>query len=320
VISHTVCVHTFSRMPQGGQRVTGCDYVRMRFLHLAFVIAVAVSCTASPAASTASPSPSPTESATASPVPSKTPAPRTSNVFVIVMENTSLAVALRSPTLQRLAAKYGLATSYSAVSSPSLPNYLAMTSGSTWGVTDDGYHLLPAGGLGAQLTAAGVSWRAYMEGLTSAGCVGSPYPYALKHNPFAYYGGSCPANVVPFDALDADLAGNTPSFVWITPGLCHDGHDCAMTEAGPWLEDLVARIVATPAWRDRGVLFIVWDEGDGRSSVVPLIVATPGLESRRVDGVYDHYSLLATIEDHFGLPRLGAAKDARPLTDLLPAR
>jgi hypothetical protein len=64
----------------------------------------------------------------------------------------------------------------------------------------------------------------------------------------------------------------------------------------------------------------VWDEGEGRSTVVPLIVAAPGLESRRVDASYDHYSLLAAIEDLFGLPRLGAAKDARALTDLLLPR
>jgi phospholipase C len=236
------------------------------------------------------------------------------------MENASLETTLRAPSIQRLAAKYVLATDYHAVSSPSLPNYLAMTSGSTWGITDDAYHVLPAGGLGAQLTMAGVSWRAYMEGLTSAGCLRSPYPYALKHNPFAYYGGSCPENVVSLDALDADLAGDTPSFVWITPGLCHDGHDCPLASAGVWLEDLVAQIVASAAWRDHGILFVVWDEGDGRSSVVPLIVASPDLESRRVDALYDHFSLLAAIEDAFGLPRLGAAKEARPLTDLLPPR
>ncbi|MDQ2912935.1 MAG: hypothetical protein M3T56_06735 [Chloroflexota bacterium] len=236
------------------------------------------------------------------------------------MENTSLASALQAPSIASVASKYTLATNYRAVSSPSLPNYLAITSGSTWGITDNNYHALPAGGLGAQLTAAGVSWRAYMEGLTSAGCMRSPYPYALKHNPFAYYGGSCPENVVGLDALDADLARDTPSFVWITPGLCHDGHDCALDEAGTWLQGLVARIVASSAWRDHGALFVVWDEGDGRSSVVPLIVATPDLVSSRVDGSYDHYSLLAAIEDIFGLPRLGAAKDARPLTDLLPPR
>jgi hypothetical protein len=78
--------------------------------------------------------------------------------------------------------------------------------------------------------------------------------------------------------------------------------------------------VASSAWRENGVLFIVWDEGDGRSSIVPLIVAAPELSGRSVDGEYDHYSLLAAIEDALGVPRLGAAKDARPLTDLLPPR
>jgi phospholipase C len=292
----------------------------MRWFPLVLIAALAVSC-ASPPAATATVSRTPSEApVTPSPTPTTALAPPTPHIFVIVMENTNLATALRSPSIERLTTKYALATNYHAVSSPSLPNYLAMTSGSTWGITDDAYHVLPAGGLGAQLTAAGVTWRAYMEGLTSAGCLRSPYPYALKHNPFAYYGGSCPENVVTLDVLDADLARNTPSFVWITPGLCHDGHDCALTEAGIWLEDLVGRIVASPAWRDHGALFVVWDEGDGRSSVVPLIVASPDVESRRVDGDYDHYSLLAAIEDEFGLPRLGAAKDARPLTDLLPPR
>ena len=294
--------------------------MRAPLVPLAFVVALAVSCAAPPGATT-TPSPSPSEfPRTPAPTPTETPAPITPHVFVIVMENASLETTLRAPSIQRLAAKYVLATDYHAVSSPSLPNYLAMTSGSTWGITDDAYHVLPAGGLGAQLTTAGVSWRAYMEGLTSAGCLRSPYPYALKHNPFAYYGGSCPENVVPLDALDADLAGDTPSFVWITPGLCHDGHDCPLATAGVWLEDLVAQIVTSRAWRDHGTLFVVWDEGDGRSSVVPLIVATPDLESRRVDALYDHFSLLAAIEDAFGLPRLGAAKEARPLTDLLPPR
>jgi hypothetical protein len=236
------------------------------------------------------------------------------------MENASLTTALRSPSIERLAAAYALATNYRAVSSPSLPNYLALTSGSTWGITDNQYHVLPADGLGAQLTAAALSWRAYMEGLTDAGCLRSPYPYALKHNPFAYYGGACPQNVVSLDALDADLAGNTPSFVWISPGLCHDGHDCPLTVAGPWLEGLVSRIVASAAWQQRGVLFIVWDEGDGGSDIVALIIAAPDLASRRIDAAYDHYSLLATIEDLYGLPRLGAAKDARALTDLLARR
>jgi phosphatidylinositol-3-phosphatase len=297
-------------------------------LRASAVVALVVACTSPVATSPSVAAPSATPGTAPSPpastekirIPTPSPSAAHQHVFVIVMENTSLTSALRAPSISTLASKYTLATDYHAVSSPSLPNYLALTSGSTWGITDNGYYALPAGGLGAQLTAAGVSWRAYMEGLTSAGCIGSPYPYALKHNPFAYYGGSCPDNVVALDALDADLVRNTPSFVWITPGLCHDGHDCAIAEAGAWLEGLVTRIVASSAWHDNGALFIVWDEGDGRSSVVPLIVATPDLASGRVDDSYDHYSLLAAIEDLFGLPRLGAAKNARPLTDLLPPR
>lgn len=231
------------------------------------------------------------------------------------MENTGLARALRSRPIAGLASRYAVATSYHAIARPSLPNYLAMTSGSTWGITDDGYHALPATGIGVQLSAAGIPWRAYMEGM-SAGCMRSPYPYALKHNPFAYYGG-CPENVVDLDHLDADLAGGTPQFAWITPGLCHDGHDCAIDEAGRWLDGLVTRIVASPAWSANGILFIAWDEGDGGdTNLVPLIVATPDMTARELTGAYDHYSLLATVQDLFGLPRLGAAAGAR---SLLPA-
>jgi hypothetical protein len=272
---------------------------------LALTAALAVSCASPPAVTATTPSASqsqPTQTPSPTPSPTETPVPRP-HVFVIVMENASLTTALRSPSIERLAATYALATNYHAVSSPSLPNYLALTSGSTWGITDNAYHVLPGGGIGAQLTAAG------------------PYPYALKHNPFAYYGGACPENVVSLDALDADLTGDTPNFVWVTPGLCHDGHDCPLTQVGPWLENLVSRIIASAAWRDRGVLFIAWDEGAGDGSdIVPLIIAAPDLASQRIDAAHDHYSLLATIEDLYGLPRLGAAQDARALTDLLPRR
>jgi len=305
---------------------TAGEWPRMRakawsWLALAFVFACASPAATAPRetqapATASSPRVTPAPSAAASAAPARP------HVFVIVMENASLARALAAPGVATLASTYRVATNYHAVARPSLPNYLALTSGSTWGVTDDDYHVLPAGGLGAQLSAAGVPWRAYMEGLSGAGCVQSPYPYAIKHNPFAYYGGACPENVAPLDALDADLAGDAPQFAWITPGLCHDGHDCPLAEAGAWLAQLVARIVASASFREHGVLFVVWDEGDGgdETNLVPLIVVTPDPVARRSAERYDHYSLLATIEDTFGLPRLGAAAGARPLTDLLSLR
>ena len=224
---------------------------------------------------------------------------------------------MHQPYIASLAERYALATNYQAVGSPSLPNYLALTSGSTWGITDDDYHRLPAAGIGVQLDAARIPWRAYMEGLTARGCLDSPGPYALKHNPFAYYGGGCPANVVPLDALAADLGSIAEQFTWITPDLCHDGHDCDGATADGWLAMMVPRILASPSWHD-GVLFIVWDEpGPGGSQKLPLLVVSDALLEHTTALPHDHYSLLATIEDLLKLPRLGAAAGAREFSELL---
>src|SRR5262249_54358431 len=154
--------------------------------------------------------------------------------------------------------------------------------------------------IGAQLTARGIPWRAYMQGMTR-GCLYSPYPYATKHNPFAYYGGGCPPHVVPMDAMDADPPGAPPRFSWVTPGMCHDGHDCSSQQADQFLLGVVPRIVASPAWRHSGLLLIVWDEDDGGwDNHVPAIVVAPDLTSHQTSRPHDHYSLLATVEDRLG--------------------
>jgi len=133
---------------------------------------------------TKTPSPSTQPEPTPSAIPVPPAAPDPAHVFVIVLENRSYSQVIGSGYVAQLAAQYAVASNYRGISHPSLPNYLAMTSGSTWGITDDGWHPLPAGGLGAQLTAAGIDWRAYMEGM-SYGCYRNGNGYALKHNPFA---------------------------------------------------------------------------------------------------------------------------------------
>jgi len=297
------------------------------------MLAVLAVAACGPARSAAHPSPTPvaavqpTESPTptvdASPTPSPNPtiapapAPAPSHVFVIVMENRSYKDALAGRYTSQLAAKYALATNYRGVSHPSLPNYLAMTSGSTWGITDDGYHALPAGGLGAQLTAAGISWRAYMEGMTSGACLSNTTLYAVKHNPFAYYGGRCPAQVVPFTLFSRDISGSVPRFVWITPNMCHDGHDCSTATADAWLAQTVPTILATKAWKEGGVLFLTWDEGEDSINSVLTIVIRPSATHRVSSHAYNHYNLLATIEDRFRLRRLGSAARAAAMTDLM---
>src|ERR1051325_8882358 len=103
-----------------------------------------------------------------------------------------------------------------------------------------------------------------MEGMTGA-CTTSTYPYAVKHDPFAYYGGRCPSNVVPFTHFAGDMKGTVPRFVWITPDMCHDGHDCSTATADAWLSKTVPVILNSTAWKQGGVLFVTWDEGEDQS-------------------------------------------------------
>lgn len=249
---------------------------------------------------------------------STSPAQTQRHVFLIVMENHSYDEALGGEFTASLAAKYRLASNYHAISHPSVPNYLALTSGQTWSVHDDGYRVLPQADLGSQLTKAGVSWRAYMEGLTGAGCLDSPLPYDPGHNPFAFYGGRCPSNVVPLTAQASDLASNTPRFSWITPDRCHDTHDCSVSTGDAWLQGEVTSIMASSAWKSNGMLFITWDEDDfSTDNQVLTLVIAPDLHHRESHQLYTHYSLLATIEDLLGVGRLGNAAQASPMTDLL---
>ena len=270
------------------------------------------------------------------------------HVFVVVMENLGAGEATSVPALASLAHRYQSTTRWYAASHPSLPNYLALVSGSTWGITSDCTSCTVRGAnLGAQLSSAGVSWGAYFEGMPSPCFLGPQSPdgsYAQKHDPFAYFDDirSSPAlcgHLQPLSSLTPLLAGpaaGVPRFVWVTPSMCHSGHDCPPAVAGSWLEGFVGTVTASAAWRQHGLLVVIWDEGDGTAGVDPAtgavgasggggavlaIVAAPGAAPGRVvPGPYDHYSLLATVEDVFGLPRLGAAAAAgeAPLTAFLP--
>ena len=290
-------------------------------MRAAIVIGAALllaACTATAGNRAAAPTPSPHASPSAAPTAPTSPAADQPHVFVIVLENRSYSEVVRMSYPAQLASKYGLATNYHGVAHPSLPNYLALTSGSTWGISDDGYHDLPAGGLGAQFTAAGIDWRAYMEGMND-GCFNSGYPYALKHNPFAYYGGTCPRQVVSFTHFSSDMSGTVPNFVWITPDLCHDGHDCSDATVNGWLEQTVPVILDSEAWKHNGVLFITYDEGEDANNSVLTLVIHPRPILHRSAQTYNHYSLLATIEDEFRVPRLGQAAHATPMSGLMAA-
>ncbi len=229
-------------------------------------------------------------------------------VAVIVMENHGYDSVVGLPYISTVASTATALTDYHASGHPSLPNYLALTSGSTWGITDDGYHVLPEQDIGDQLTAAGLPWRAYMEGM-GTDCRQAGDGYAVRHDPFAYFGGRCPASVVPFSHLATDLAASSaPRFMWISPNLCDDMHDCAPSVGDAWLQRTVSMLFASPAMAN-GVLFITWDENDGGG---PNRVLTLVLGSKRPvspGSAASHAALLATVEDLLTIPRLPATRD-----------
>jgi phosphatidylinositol-3-phosphatase len=258
-----------------------------------------------------------------------------SHVFEVVMENFSYSQAMATPQFATLARRYAYASNYYGVSHPSLPNYLALSGGSTFATTSDCTTCyVSAPNLFSQLAAARVSYGAYLEGAPGA-CFLDPYggsDYASKHNPWRYYDNvrSSPtmcAHLHPYGDLAPLLAGpasRVPRYVWVTPSLCHDGHDCAPSVAGNWLTSFVAQVTRSAAWQQGGVLYVTWDEADGDnagvvgSSVrafggggrVLTLVITPGVTHVVLRATLNHYSLLATIEDNFHLARLGFARGA----------
>jgi acid phosphatase len=259
------------------------------------------------------------------------PLPAFKHIFVIVLENKAYDQVLGSQNasyLNALAHQYGLATSYYGIRHPSLPNYLALTGGDTFGIasncTDCFVH---APNLVDQLEGAGRSWKAYMEDMPSPCFVGDAPPlYQQKHNPFIYYDSvrndqaRC-NKIVPFTQFSLDIQANAlPHFVWITPNMCNDGHNCPVSASDGWLKVWVPQILQSAAWKDDGVLFITFDEGedgDGRcctyaegGQIATLVISPLGKPGFTSEVAYDHYSLLRTIETTWGLPLLGKANCA----------
>src|SRR3954467_2314095 len=252
-----------------------------------------------------------------------------SHVVVIVMENKeeSRVIGSRSaPFLNRLARRGGVAAQSFGVRHPSLPNYIALVSGSTQGITDDCTRCTANGtNVADQLEAAHRTWGAYLEGLPRP-CArpASAGRYAKKHDPFAYDDkiAASPARCrrrVPLRRLAGDIRGDRlPDFVFITPDLCNDTHDCAARTGDRFLPRVVPGLLS--ALGPHGFLVVTYDEGDSdrgccggsHGGRIATVVAGPDVRpgTRRAQPI-DHYGVLASIEDAFGLPRLGAARDPR---------
>jgi phosphatidylinositol-3-phosphatase len=250
------------------------------------------------------------------------------------MENEE-ATAITStsmPYLYGLARTYGRADQYYGVAHPSLPNYLGFWSGSTQGVTDDGVYNFPGASLANQMTAAGLSWRtyaqdypggrgcstgtAYTDGVDGWGVAGT---YARKHDPamsFTYVSGSAQcANIQPLARFDPNV-----NFAFVVPNLCNDMHDCSLATGDAFLKAFLPGVFGAPDWAHT-LLVVTFDEGststNGGGRVFTL-VARAGLDGLTSSVTHDHYGLLRTIEDVFGLPCLNRSCAAAPLAEFLP--
>jgi acid phosphatase len=256
--------------------------------------------------------------------------PAFSHVVVVVFENKEVGDVVGSPqapTFTRLARSYATLTDYMAVTHPSLPNYLALVSGSTQGITDDCTDCLVGGrSLADTLEAAGRSWKTYAEDLPSAGFTGgSAGDYAKKHDPLLYFRSvlARPADrsrVVPLTQLPRDLArGALPDFSLVVPNKCHDMHDCSVATGDAWLHGFLPPLLRSHVMRN-GVVFIVFDEGSsdqgGGGHVAALVVGPTVRPGSRFTAPTGHYGLLRTIEDAFGLPYLGGSASASPITGI----
>jgi len=256
-------------------------------------------------------------SSTGSPCARLAKAPHYSHVVWIVLENVGYQVvgSPQAPYLNSVIASCGLATNDHAVSHPSLPNYLALSAGSTFGITDDNeplLHRLSAPSIFSQLKG---DWRAYAESMPAPCDTITSGTYAARHNPAVYFinlHAACVRRDVPL-GRSVNLSA---AFTFIAPNVCDDMHSCPMSTGDAWLARTLPALEASPQYRANSLaIFITVDESDSSATnLVPTVVIAPSVpRDLRVATAFSHYSLLATTEQLLGLARLAHARTARSM-------
>ncbi len=257
---------------------------------------------------------------------SSRPVPAFGHVVVIVFENKVRSAVLGSPaapTFNALAAKHADLAGYRGVTHPSLANYLALVSGSTYGLGDCSSCTVGGPSLADTLEAKGRTWKTYAEGLPRPGWTGAARGrYVKRHVPFLYFRRvlTRPArlrNIVPLSRLSSDLAAQrVPDFSLVIPNMCHDMHDCPVATGDAWLKRFLPPLLRSPELLD-GVVFVIFDESDTADPRIAALalgrLVRPG---SRFTPPMSHYGLLRTIEDAWDLPRLGRSARAAPITGI----
>ncbi|MGB9428905.1 MAG: alkaline phosphatase family protein [Gammaproteobacteria bacterium] len=248
---------------------------------------------------------------------------RPAHVVIIIEENKSFSTIIGNsdaPYLNQLARQGLLFTNAHAVIHPSQPNYVALFAGSTYGLTDDSCpHDLTGQNLASELLASKHTFAIYSEDLPEAGfagCSGSGGLYRRKHNPVVdFQAAGVPASLNrPFSNFPEDYS-RLPTISFVVPNMMNDMHDGTIAEGDAWLKANLSSYVEW-AKAHNSLLIVTWDESDARSMTnqIPLIVVGAGIQPGRSGQHVNHYSLLRTVEDFYGIKPLGhsaAAKSAR---------
>jgi len=259
--------------------------------------------------------------------------PAFTHIYVIVMENKeygSVVGNTHAPYINFLIRHYGLATNYTAVAHPSEPNYLALWGGSTFGVSDDGVHNITARNLSNQLAARGRTWHVYAQDLprrcstasSAAGgvdLVGAAGTYVRKHEPAISFTNvsrsliQC-SRITRLSAFSPTAA----NFELIVPNLTNDMHDGSVAQGDAFLRAFVPRITGRASFAN-SLLVITWDEGStslGGGGKVATIVISPREKGRYQSATaHNHYSLVRTIENAWGLGCLNLTCSANDLRE-----
>jgi acid phosphatase len=238
-----------------------------------------------------------------------------------------------APFLNSLAVNHPLAANYFAITRPSLPNYMAPTGGDTFFTSNCSITLggctTPALSIVDRIEGSARTWKAYMEDAPGPCFTGNNYPvfgsapaYVEKHNPFIHYENirNNPARcnrIVPYTDLTADLAA-LPNFVWITPNMCNDMHDfCGdlsdVQTGDNWASVEIPRLRNSPSCTGAQTCLIVVTFDEGSFDLAPpednhvyTVFVKPGPRTPDSNTLYNHYSLLRTIEAAWGLAPLTA--------------
>lgn len=245
------------------------------------------------------------------------PLPRFAHIVVVVEENRSYSDVIGNsdaPYLNRLAGRGALLTHSYGVTHPSEPNYLALFSGSTHGLTDDSCpHDYVGRNLGAQLLAHGQTFVGYSQSLPRTGYAGCTFgAYARKHAPWTNFSNVPSSRSRPMRLFPTDFS-RLPRLAFVIPDLDHDMHDGTIAQADTWLRDHLARYARWARTHD-SLLIVTWDEDDrSANNHIPGLLVGAHVTAGRYRDWVDHYRLLRTIEAMCRVPALGIAAHRTPL-------